>query len=248
MWHDEAIAVVVPAFNEGRAIGRTIGKLPSWVDYIIAVDDCSTDDTWQELHAIDDARLIRVRHDDNRGVGAAIVTGYRRALDLKADVMVVMAGDDQMHPDDLPLLLDALRESGAAYVKGNRLIHPAWSRMPRTRRWGSRALSALTRWTSGLDVGDCQCGYTALRRDAAARLPLDDLWPRYGYPNDLLLLLAQAGLSVVEVPVAPVYADEKSGLHAGHVLTIAWRILGRWNQLQRRTVALTTAEHRQRPG
>src|SRR5690606_24011661 len=101
------------------------------------------------------------------------------------------------------------------------------NQMPLLRRWGSGALSWLTRWASGLNVGDCQCGYTALRRSAAIRLPLEDLWPRYGYPNDLLLMLGHAGLAVVEVPVAPVYADEKSGLHAGHVLSIAWRILVR---------------------
>ncbi len=96
--------------------------------------------------------------------------------------------------------------------------------MPALRRLGSRFLSWLTRLTTGYAVDDCQCGFTALCTDTAARLALDDLWPRYGYPNDLLALLRNISATVVEVPVRPVYAGEGSGLHVGHVFTIAGRI------------------------
>ncbi len=234
MWHGQSIAIIIPAFNESRAIRRTICRVPDWVDHIVVVDDSSTDDTWDTLQAMTERRFVSVRHGRNRGVGASIVTGYQQAMALGSDVLVVMAGDDQMDPNDLPTLLECLRNSDAVYAKGNRLIHPQWAMMPRSRRWGSRALSVLTRWTSGLDVGDCQCGYTALLSTAASKLPLSELWPRYGYPNDLLLLLARSGFSVVEAPVRPVYADEKSGLHAGHVISIAYRILRRWSGMSLR--------------
>jgi dolichol-phosphate mannosyltransferase len=232
VWQGQRVAVVIPAYNEQRLIGRTLAGVPGFVDRVIVVDDASADQTWQTLAGNASPRLIRVRHTRNRGVGGAIVSGYYRALHDGAELIAVMAGDDQMRPDELSVLLAKATED-ADYAKGNRLLHPSAKRMPRLRRWGSRALSALTRTTTGLDVGDCQCGFTVLRATTARALPLDELWPRYGYPNDLLALLAQLGAKVRDVPVSAVYADESSGLHAGHMLSITLRILRRWAQLGR---------------
>lgn len=234
MWRDQRICVVIPAYDEARWIARTLCGIPAFVDRVVLVDDASRDDTMQQARSVADPRVIRVRHAHNAGVGGAIVTGYLHALRHGADVMAVMAGDHQMLAEELPLLLDAVILGRADYAKGNRLSHPLARRMPLLRRWGSRALSALTRWSTGLAVGDCQCGYTALRATTAAALPLSELWPRYGYPNDLLALLAHHGARVSEVPVTPVYAGAASGLHAGHLLSIAWRIHRRTRQLRAR--------------
>src|SRR5690606_36595547 len=165
------------------------------------------------------------RHDSNRGVGAAICTGYAAAARAN-DALVVMAGDNQMCPEDLPRLLGPL-DDDVNYAIGNRFLHAERSRMPRSRRLGSRALSYLTRLLSGLDVDDCQCGFPVLRAETARRLPLAALWPRYGYPNDLLLMLAAFGAKVKEVPVRPRYAEETSGLHVGHFAQILWLQLRR---------------------
>ncbi len=242
MWRGLRTAVVVPAFNEVERIARTIAGIPSYVDLIVVVDDASSDATWQVLAKLREPRLHRLRHAKNRGVGAAISSGYLHALRRNADVMAVMAGDAQMLPSDLEQLLLALAESDADYVKGNRLLHPAARQMPPLRRWGSRWLSWLTRQTTGLRVGDCQCGYTVLSAKAAAALPLAELWPRYGYPNDLLALLAQQGARVADVPVTPVYAGEQSGLHAGHLLSISWRILQRHQQLKSDAASVTRSQ------
>jgi glycosyltransferase involved in cell wall biosynthesis len=166
-------------------------------------------------------------HSSNRGVGAAIVTGYEQALADGHDVLVVMAGDDQMHPDDLVPLVAAVL-SGADYAKGNRFRHATARRMPLLRRAAGELLSALTRWTTGLSVSACQCGYTALSAHAARKLPLGELYPRYGYPNDLLGMLAARGLIVTEVPVRAVYADEASGLYPWHVAQVTAVILKRY--------------------
>jgi hypothetical protein len=144
------------------------------------------------------------------------------------DVLVVMAGDGQMHPDDLEAVLAPVCLGQADYVKGNRFKHPAKRQMPVHRRLGGQALSALTRLATGLEVGDTQCGYTALSAHAARRLPLAELWPRFGYPNDLLGMLAARGLRVAEVPVRPVYRDENSGIRPWHALSIAGLIGRRW--------------------
>jgi glycosyltransferase involved in cell wall biosynthesis len=226
------VAVVVPAHNEERLIDVTLARIPPFVDAIYVVDDGSSDDTWRKLQSVTDPRLRRIRHRDNRGVGAAIVSGYYRALRDGNQIIAVMAGDNQMDPADLPALLTPIARGEASYVKGNRFRHVEVRRMPRLRRWAGRGLALVTRTFTGLDVDDTQCGYTALAAACAAALPLDDLWPRYGYPNDLLGLLARGGFRVVEVPVRPVYAGETSGIRPWHAALIVGLILRRWSEFR----------------
>ncbi len=237
MYRQLRVAVVIPAFNECRAIVDTVATIPQLVDDVIVIDDASTDDTAgaatrAALTGPLPGRVEVVRHTTNRGVGGAITTGYRRALAIGADVAVVMAGDGQMDPDDLPALLEPIASDDADYVKGNRFLHPAvWTTMPPARIVGNLLLSAATRVTSGYrHVFDSQCGYTAISRTALARVALDELFPRYGYPNDLLSRLRVEELRVVDVPVRPIYgAHWKSGIHLGTALhPIPWVLLRSW--------------------
>jgi glycosyltransferase involved in cell wall biosynthesis len=224
------VAVVVPAYNEERLVARTLRTIPAYVDRVVVVDDASTDQTAREIASVADARIEQVRHAANRGVGAAIVTGYRRAFAAGAHVAAVMAGDGQMDPRDLDALLAPILAGDADYAKGDRLSHrDVLARMPLARWIGSQGLSVMTRLTTGLDVHDSQCGYTALRREAFARLDaldhMDALWPGNGYPNDLLSRMAVAGLRVTDVVVRPVYGDEESGIRARHLVTAFPRVL-----------------------
>ncbi len=228
MWQSAQVAVVVPCFREARLIPRTIAGIPAFVDLIVVVDDASDDGTSRAVLAAGDPRVQLVVHGKNRGVGAAIVSGYRAALDAGCDVFAVMAGDAQMAPDDLAGVVAPVALGEACYVKGNRFRHSRYSDMPLARRIAGRLLALATRFATGLTVDDCQCGYTAISRAAVLRLPLDDLWPRFGYPNDLLGMLAARELSVLEVPVRPVYADEQSGVRAWHALSILWLIARRY--------------------
>ncbi len=228
MFRDAHVTVVVPAYNESRLVARTVRSVPPWIDRVVVVDDGSQDDTAAQAQACGPERVRVVRHDRNRGVGAAIVTGYRAAFEEGTDVAVVMAGDAQMDPSDLEALLEPLVEGRADYVKGDRLSWPnARRHMPVSRWIGNRVLALLTRFATGMRVRDSQCGYTAIGRRAAARLPLDRLWPRYGYPNDLLGALAAARLRVTEVTVRPVYRDEDSGIRVRHALFVVPWVLAR---------------------
>jgi glycosyltransferase involved in cell wall biosynthesis len=220
------IAVVVPAFNEARWIAETVESMPAFVDHVIVVDDASSDTTSAIARAAGDARTAVIRHAENRGVGAAIITGYRSARALGADVIAVMAGDGQMDPIDLPAIVKPILRGEADYVKGNRLRYPGvWRTMPTTRLAGTAVLAWLTWRAAGLPaLGDSQCGYTAISAAAIDALDLDAIWPRYGYPNDLLGALARARLRVGEVVVRPVYRGEASGLRARHLVTIGYLI------------------------
>lgn len=223
----QTIAVVIPAFNEAPHIAQVVRTLPAFVDRIIVVDDASTDGTAGRAESIDDARLVVLRHGRNAGVGAAITTGYKYAFAHGADVAAVMAGDAQMDPRDLRALLEAI-DGGADYAKGDRLVWPkVWRDMPKARLAGNIALSWLTRLAIGTRVNDSQCGYTAMTRDAAGRVDLDALWPRYGYPNDLLARLAASGATIVDVPVRAVYEDEQSGVGWHDALVVVPHVLGR---------------------
>ena len=222
------IAVVIPAYNEAPLIASTLAGIPACVDHVIVVDDKSADETRAVVLAVSDSRVELIRHPENRGVGGALTSGYERAFDLGAEVAVVMAGDGQMDPRDLPALLLPILKGEALYTKGDRLSWPgARAEMPLLRWLGNHALSLLTRLATGLRVRDSQCGYTALHRSVAHSVDLHALWPRYGYPNDLLGRLALAGVPIRDVPVRPLYGDEVSGIGWRHALWVIPSVLGR---------------------
>jgi glycosyltransferase involved in cell wall biosynthesis len=241
MFRGRAVAVVIPAYNERDKIAATIRSVPGYVDHILVVDDGSGDGTAAaaKRHA---ARrrggVVEVlQHEVNRGVGAAIATGYARAVALGADATAVMAGDGQMDPVDLPRLLEPIIEGRADYAKGNRFAWPdGWRRMPPTRMIGNVLLSLATRLASGYGhVFDSQCGYTVASRRALLAIGPERMFARYGYPNDLLSRLGAAGARVVDVPVRPVYGPAwRSGLRPARVaLPIAF-LLARavWRRLR----------------
>lgn len=207
MYHGLRLAVVVPAYNEADRIAATLAGIPDYVDLVIVVDDASRDATAERAQDSGHDHVHVLRHAQNRGVGAAISSGYRFALQRGCDVAVVMAGDGQMDPQDLPDLLRPIVRGEADYSKGNRFAHAEiLLAMPKIRLLGNVALSLLSRVASGYwQIFDSQCGYTAVTGRALRAIELDRLYPRYGYPNDLLARLKVAGMRVVDVPVRPIY-------------------------------------------
>lgn len=216
MYREHRVAVAIPAHNEERLIARTLEAVPSYVDLVVAVDDASDDATAREIArvAARSPRVHPIYRRRNGGVGAAIVTAYRAALAHGADVVAVMDGDGQMDPRDLAAMLDPICAGRADMTKGNRFdgLAPRGA-MPATRHIGNVVLSAATRLVAGWRAPlDAQCGYTALSSTAIARLPLDDLFPRYGFPNDIFLRALEADLRVESIPIRAVYGAEVSGI------------------------------------
>jgi glycosyltransferase involved in cell wall biosynthesis len=220
MYHDKSIGVVVPAYNEEKLIGRVIETMPDFVDKILVVDDCSQDKTCGQVrtylnNGTINNRLMLIEHNENQGVGGAIATGYKWCRDHEIDVAVVMAGDAQMDPADMPILLDSVVTGQADYSKGNRLFTgAAWKQIPRIRYLGNSAMSLLTKMASGYwHVADSQSGYTAINLRALKIIDWDQMYKRYGQPNDLLVRLNVFNFRVCDVPIKPVYnIGEKSGI------------------------------------
>ena len=219
--------MVIPAYNVADRLPAVLRGIPTGVSEIIVVNDASTDATHAVALDQGDPRVRVITHARNRGVGAAIATGYCAAVERASDVVVVMAGDGQMDPADLPALVAPVIDGRCDYAKGNRLRHPELLRaMPWLRLVGNVALSFLTRIATGLwHVGDSQCGYTAVHRRVFAVLDPRRMWSRYGYPNHLLGALASAGFRVADVCVRPVYAGERSGIRWRDALVTIPRIL-----------------------
>ena len=226
MFEGKRVAVVVPAFDEERLVGETIRGIPDFVDRIYVIDDASGDGTTAQAEAVGDPRVQLLRHAKNAGVGAAIATGYRLALEEEIDVTCVMAADNQMDPVELQGLVEPVARGEVEYVKANRLVSgEAWKVIPRTRYLGNAVLSLLTKIASGYwHVADSQAGYTALSLDALRRLDLDRLYPRYGFPNDLLVHLNLQNARVRDVPSRPIYdVGEESGIKLRSVVPrISW--------------------------
>jgi glycosyltransferase involved in cell wall biosynthesis len=223
MYKNCTVSVVVPAFNEETQISRVIETMPSYVDKIVIVNDCSRDRTSEVIrsHPHFAERVQLIEHEVNQGVGGAIATGYKWSRDHQFDIAVVMAGDGQMDPDDLPAILDPVVGDQADYTKGNRLVTgEAFQKIPKIRFFGNSALSLLTKIASGYwHVADSQTGYTAINQLALNAIDWDDMYKRYGQPNDLLVKLNVAGMRVVDVPIEPVYnVGEKSGIKIHKVI------------------------------
>jgi glycosyltransferase involved in cell wall biosynthesis len=231
MLNGKRVAVVVPAHNEETLLSTTLAGIPDFVDRIVVVDDASGDATGARAReaAAADPRVELVVHERNRGVGAAIVTGYRRAIADGVDVTCVMAADNQMDPDDLASLVEPVVRGEVDYAKANRLFTgQAWELIPRHRYLGNAVLSLLTKIASGYwHVADSQSGYTAVGLETLERLDLDRIYPRYGFPNDMLVHLNVVNARVRDVPSRPVYGvGERSGIKLRSVVPrISWLLV-----------------------
>ena len=231
MYKNKSVCVVIPAHNEQSQIQKVIQTMPGFVDHMVVVDDASTDDTSGVVQALlpDFPGLVLIRHTDNQGVGGAIASGYKWARDHGADMAVVMAGDGQMDPADLPCLLDPVADGRADYTKGNRLVTgEAYKKIPRVRYFGNAFLSLLTKIASGYwHIADSQSGYTVINKTALKAINWDQMYKRYGQPNDLLVRLNVHNFKVLDIPTEPVYnVGEKSGIKIRKVVfTISYLLL-----------------------
>ncbi|MHB9288004.1 glycosyltransferase family 2 protein [Halobacteriales archaeon Cl-PHB] len=229
MYKNKSVGVVVPAYNEEGFVGAVIRTLPEFVDRAYVIDDCSTDGTWVEIReavaSVDGAEaeagregpgpvVEPIRHDENRGVGGAIKTGYRRASEDGMDVVAVMNGDGQMDPAILHRIIDPVVEGQADYAKGNRLFsRDHVDGMSAWRRLGNGVLTFLTKVASGYwKMMDPQNGYTAISASALAEIEFESLYEDYGFCNDLLVRLNAHGMRIADVEMDAVYGEEMSDI------------------------------------
>lgn len=219
---------MIPAYRVEGQIRGVLDSVPPEVDVLIVVDDASPDGTSAAVEACPDRRVQLLRHERNQGVGGAMATGFRAALDAGASIVVKCDGDGQMDPAQIPALVAPLVCGQAEYAKGCRFHHIAELRsMPGVRFVGNIGLTFLTKLASGYwHVLDPQNGFVAIQASVLHRVPLEKLARGYFFENDMLIRLNSIGARVVDVPLPARYGDEPSSLRPTQVLfTFPGRLL-----------------------
>lgn len=223
MLYKKTIGVVIPCYNVSGQIKKVIETMPDFVDYIICVDDKSDDNTGESIENLSkkNSHIILLSNEENQGVGGAIGVGYVWARNHNIDVTVVMAGDGQMDPVDLPDIIEPVATGKVDYTKGNRFYNPTViHKMPLIRLVGNIVLSFLTKIASGYwHIADSQSGYSAISLRVLKTIDLTAIYKRYGMPNDLLVTLNIFDFSVIDIPINPLYGvGEKSGIRIHKVI------------------------------
>lgn len=215
------ICVVIPCFKVRKHILSVINKIGPEVSRIYVVDDACPDGSgvYAQEHCLDD-RVVVIFHRVNQGVGGAVMTGYKAALEEKMDIIVKIDGDDQMDPSIISNFVEPIILGQADYTKGNRFYDiESVVQMPKIRLLGNAALSFMSKMSSGYwDLFDPTNGYTAIHADVAKLLPLHKISKRYFFETDMLFRLNTLRASVVDIPMVAKYADEESNLKVSKVL------------------------------
>lgn len=210
------IAVLIPSYRVEETIGAVLVGLPRFVKHVIVVDDASPDGTSAvvEKFAAKDRRILLLRHEQNQGVGGAMRTGFLKALELGAQIVVKVDGDGQMDLTHLADMIIPLIEGRADYVKGNRFRDfQALRQMPLVRRIGNMGLGFLTKAATGYwNLFDPTNGFVAIRADVLAQLPMHRIDRTFFFETSMLANLYMIGAVVRDVPMPARYRGESSNL------------------------------------
>jgi glycosyltransferase involved in cell wall biosynthesis len=212
MISNKKISIVIPAYKVGNHIKSVVDSIPKEVDFIVIVDDgCPSGST---ANITTNESLFICQHEVNKGVGAAVVTGYKKSIELGADIVVKVDGDGQMDLGYLKFLLEPVLTGVSDYSKGNRFKDfNALKKMPKIRLFGNSVLSFMVKASSGYwNIMDPTNGYTAISKKSLLKLNLDSLAKRYFFESDMLINLNIANCVVSDVSIPAKYKDESSSL------------------------------------
>jgi glycosyltransferase involved in cell wall biosynthesis len=228
MYKGKKIAVVIPTYNDHVLIRETLEGIPDFIDQVYVVDDGSTDETRKVVNDYTGERIFLMGDGSNRGAGAALILGYNQSLIDNTDIIIKMDSDNQMNPKYLPDLLEPIIEGRAEYTKGDRLSKRGYSKgMSPWRRFGNFLLTWLNRIASGnYSISDPQNGYTAISKKALKAIINQEIYPRYGYLNDILVKLSVYNIPVIDVSMPARYGTEKSKIkYHTYIPKVSWLLL-----------------------
>lgn len=210
------LAVVIPAYRTEKEILSVLQGIPRFIRHIIVVDDASPDSSADLVTAAAkrNRRITLIRHEKNQGVGGAMVTGFKKALELGAEIVIKLDGDGQMDAQYIPALITPLIKGEADYSKGNRFRDfYSLRQMPLVRRIGNLGLSFLTKAATGYwNIFDPTNGYFAIRADVLEQLPLDRIDKGYYFETSMLSRLYLLDAFVQDVTIPARYRNEISSL------------------------------------
>jgi len=213
------IGVVIPAYKVKEFIKNLLISIPQCVDLIIVVDDKCPEASGQEAEKVLDTRINIIHHEQNMGVGGAVISGYKKALEAGCDIVIKIDGDGQMDPQHIPDLITPLMSDEADFSKGNRFMDfRALKTMPKVRLFGNSILSFLLKMASGYwNIIDPTNGYTAIHRRILEKLDLNKISKRYFFESDMLINLNMLNAVVKDISIPARYGNEKSSLSVAKI-------------------------------
>jgi glycosyltransferase involved in cell wall biosynthesis len=214
------IAIVIPAYKVKEGLRGLLLSIPNDINSIIVVDDKCPQFSGIEAENANDSRITVLYHKQNMGVGGAVITGYKKALEYGCDIIVKLDGDGQMDPAHIHTLIEPLINDDADYAKGNRFMDfKALRAMPKVRLFGNSVLSFLVKIASGYwNIIDPTNGYTAIHRRTLEKLNLDNLAKRYFFESDMLIHLNIIKAVVHDIAIPARYGNEKSSLNITKII------------------------------
>lgn len=236
MYKNKIIIVVIPAYNVEKQIVSTVSSIPNYVDKIIVVDDCSKDRTAQVVEVLCCQRVLIIKNKKNLGVGGAVIEGLKAGMSINdssmayGDIFIKVDGDGQMDPKMMEQLILKIIE-GNDYAKGNRFLHHRQlEEMPKLRLVGNFLLTFLTKLASGYwKIFDPQNGYVAIKRNVLEMLPLEKIYKRYFFENDMLINLNIIKAKVADVSMPAQYRDEQSSMKINTIIfSFPWLLIHRF--------------------
>lgn len=215
------VAVVIPAYKVKAQILDVVAGIGDDVTSIFVIDDACPEGSGALVREkVTDSRVTVIVHEQNQGVGGAVMTGYLAAAKSGAHVIVKLDGDGQMDPSLIDAFVTPIIQGHADYTKGNRFYNLEHiSRMPAIRIFGNAVLSFMTKLSTGYwDLFDPTNGYTAIHRDAVNALPLHRISKRYFFETDILFRLGTIRAKVIDIPMDARYGDEVSNLKISRIM------------------------------
>ncbi len=238
MYRSLRVAVVIPAYNEEKLIAKTINTVPDFVDYIVTINDGSSDGTLkiQQQLAKKNKKVLVVNNEKNMGLGASMVRGYKRVLETDADLVGIVSGDGQCDPVYLEKMTAKLVDSKRVdYVKANRFVDiVALQQMPAFRRFGNTLITLLTKFSTGYySIFDALCSFGMMRRSALESMPLHLIGKRYDFENTQLIAMSIGNVHIADYPVPALYGEETSTIK---LWSTSWHIfkalfVGFWRRI-----------------
>ena len=230
MYKEQKIAVAIPCYKVEQHLEQVVSGLPPLIDIILLVDDCSPDGTPALVDRLaDSSRIVAIHHPQNKGVGGAMKTAFRKAMEMEADVVVKLDGDGQMDASYIAPLVEALE--GADFAKGNRLFNRQMlRRMPAIRRIGNMGVGFMVKAASGYwNVSDPVNGFFAIRTKTLRQMDLDRVADRYFFESSMLIEMHYTGARISEVNMPAIYGDEHSNLSVGKTFfSFPPRLIAAW--------------------
>ncbi len=202
------VSVLIPAFNEGEYIAEVVKGALRSVSRVLVVDDGSGDQT---VIVSNESGAEVICHPVNRGKGAALRTGFEALLADGSEAIVVLDGDGQHDPEELPAFIKRAEESNAGIVVGNRLADAAG--MPQVRYWTNRTMSMILSWLSRQKIPDSQCGYRLIRREVLERINFTT--ENYDLESEMLILASRLGFKIASAPIKTIYTGQVSEIKPG---------------------------------